>query len=282
MDVASLLITCRGSLTTSERRVAEHLLAEPQAVAFGTVATLANATRTSGATVLRLAAKLGFDGFSALQAQVRADIADRMRPAVERIHAPAAGDVVGQVLAAETRNLHATLASLDRSDYERAVRRLAETPGRVLVLAGECVHGVGELLARHLEMLRPGVGMLAGNAQRIGLMLADLSGRDTVIVIDFRRYDRWVLTTSQQISRSGGFLVSCVDSPLCSLAELGDLVFTVSAAGTGPFDSYVAALALANALLAGVARELAPAAATRLNRIEANWRALSALIEECH
>jgi len=150
----------------------------------------------------------------------------------------------------------------------------------VLVLAGECVHGVGELLARHLEMLRPGVGMLAGNEQRIGLMLADLSGRDTVIVIDFRRYDRWVLATSQQISRSGGFLVSCVDSPLCSLAELGDLVFTVSAAGTGPFDSYVAALALANALLAGVARELAPVAATRLNRIEANWRALGALIEE--
>jgi len=51
------------------------------------------------------------------------------------------------VLTAESRNLQATLASLDRADYERAVHRLAETPGRVLVAAGECVHGGGELLA---------------------------------------------------------------------------------------------------------------------------------------
>jgi len=280
MDMATLLTASRGRLTTSERRVAEHLLAEPQSVAFGTVATLAKATRTSGATIVRLASKLGFDGFSSLQASVRDDIASRMRPAVERIHAPAPGDTVGQVLTVESRNLQATLALLDRADYERAVHRLAETPGRVLVAAGECVHGGGELLVSHLDMLRPGVGMLEGNDQRIGRTLADLSSRDTVIVIDFRRYDRWVLAASQQISRSGGFLVSCIDSPLSPLAELADLVFTVSAAGVGPFDSYVACLGLVNALVAGVARQLTPAAATRLERIEANWHALGALLEK--
>jgi DNA-binding MurR/RpiR family transcriptional regulator len=137
-----------------------------------------------------------------------------------------------------------------------------------------------ELLVSHLDMLRPGVGMLEGNDQRVGRTLADLSRRDTVIVIDFRRYDRWVLAASQQISRSGGFLVSCVDSPLSQLAELADLVFTVSAAGAGPFDSYVACLALVNALVEGVARRLTPAAATRLERIEANWHALGALLAE--
>jgi DNA-binding MurR/RpiR family transcriptional regulator len=280
MDVATLLTASRGSLTPSERRVAEHVLSDPQAVAFGTVATLANATGTSGATIVRLACKLGFDGFSTLQAQVRNDIARQMRPAVERIHAPAPGDTVDQVLTAEIRNLHATLASLDRVDYERAVRRLADTPGRVLVAAGECVRGVGELLVSHLDMLRPGVGVLEGNDQRIGRTLADLSSRDTVVVIDFRRYDRWVLAASRQISRSGGFLVVCVDSPLSQLAELADLAFTMSAAGAGPFDSYVACLALVNALVAGVAQHLTPAAATRLERIEANWRALGALLEE--
>jgi DNA-binding MurR/RpiR family transcriptional regulator len=280
MDVATLVTASRESLAPAERRVAEHLLADPQSVAFGTVATLAEATRTSGATVVRLASKLGFDGFSSLQARVRDNLASQLRPAVERIHAPVPGDIVDQVLAAETRNVHATLSSLDRADFERAVRRLAEAPGRVLVAAGECVNGVGELLVSHLDMLRPGVGMLAGNDQRIGRTLADLSDRDTVIVIDFRRYDRWVLAAARQVRESGGFLVSCVDSPLSRLAELADLVFTVSAAGTGPFDSYVACLSLVNALVAGVAGRLTPAAATRLERIEANWRALGALLEE--
>lgn len=280
MDVASVLIAGRGSLTPAERRIAKHLLTDPQSVAFGTVASLAHATRTSGATIVRLASKLGFDGFSALQAQVRDDIASRMRPATERIHAPAPGDTVGQVLTAEVRNLQATLASLDRADYDQAVCRLAETPGRVLIAAGEGVHGVGELLTSHLDMLRPGVAMLAGHDQRIGRTLADLSRRDTAIVLDFRRYDRWLLAASQQITNSGGFLISCVDSPLSQLAELADLAFTASAVGAGPFDSYVACLALVNALVAGVARQLAPAAATRLGRIEDNWRALGALVEE--
>ncbi len=74
--------------------------------------------------------------------------------------------------------------------------------------------------------------------------------------------------------------MSCIDSPLSPLAELADLVFTVSAAGVGPFDSYVACLGLVNALVAGVARQLTPAAATRLERIEANWHALGALLEK--
>lgn len=280
MTLASLAAASRATLAPAERRVADHMLAEPHAVAFGTVASIAEATHTSGATVVRLASKLGFDGFTQLQRHVQADLADRMRPAAERIHMPAPGDIVGEVMATETRNLHATLASIDRADYERAVRRLAETPGRVLVLSGEGVRGVGELLAAHLGLLRPGVGCIEGNAQQVGRTLADLSGRDTVVAIDFRRYDRWLLAAAQHISSLETFVVSCTDSPLSPLAGHAEIVFAVSAVGVGPFDSYIAAHALANALLAGVARQLTGAAAGRLERIEQNWRALDALAEE--
>jgi len=279
MSLASLITDRRGSLTPAERRVLEYVLAEPEAVAFGTVAALAKASRTSGATVVRLATKLGFDGFAGLQAHIQADVVDRLRPAVERIRAPSEGDALAQVLATETRNLHATLASIDLGDYERVVCRLADAPGRILVLAGECVHGVGELLADQLQMLRPDVGMLEGNAQRIGRTLADLGDSDTVVAIDFRRYDQWLLTTARHVRRSGGFLVGCSDSPLSPLAELADIAFTVSVEGVSPFDSYVAAVALAGALVAGVARRLTPTAKARLDRIETNWRALGALME---
>ncbi len=103
------------------------------------------------------------------------------------------------MLTAESRNLQATLASLDRADYERAVHRLAETPGRVLVAAGECVHGGGELLVSHLDMLRPGVGMLEGNDQRIGRTLADLSRRPRRVQ---RRSGRRVLASASRISQA--------------------------------------------------------------------------------
>ena len=54
-----------SQLTAAERRVAQVVLARPQLVGFGTVADLAEAASAGAATVVRLAAKLGFDGFTA-------------------------------------------------------------------------------------------------------------------------------------------------------------------------------------------------------------------------
>ena len=78
----------------AERRVAEVVLEHPQLVAFGTVADLAERSGSGAATVVRLATKLGFDGFTALQASVQHDLARQLRPAAERIREPAATDVI--------------------------------------------------------------------------------------------------------------------------------------------------------------------------------------------
>ena len=77
------------ALTPAERRVAAVVADDPEAVAFGTVADVARRAGASGATVVRLAAKLGFDGFVELQAAVREEMARRLRPASERIRRPA-------------------------------------------------------------------------------------------------------------------------------------------------------------------------------------------------
>ena len=70
---------------------------------------------------MRLAAKLGFDGFVELQASVRDELARRLRPASERIRRPAAGDVLGAALAAEMSNVAATLEGVERTAFDRAV-----------------------------------------------------------------------------------------------------------------------------------------------------------------
>ena len=72
-------------LTPAERRVAAVVADDPEAVAFGTVADVARRAGTSGATVVRLATKLGFEGFVELQGAVREELARRLRPASERM-----------------------------------------------------------------------------------------------------------------------------------------------------------------------------------------------------
>ena len=97
MDFEQRLLERSEMLTPTERRLAESLLAAPQLVAFGTVAEFAAAARSGTATVVRFATKLGYDGYSDLQASVQRDLTGRLRPAVERIRDEMPTDVDGLV-----------------------------------------------------------------------------------------------------------------------------------------------------------------------------------------
>src|SRR5215213_8081774 len=113
MEVADRIGQAGATLTPAERRVAEVVLEHPQLVAFGTVADLAGKSASGAATVVRLASKLGFDGFTALQQSVQHDLARQLRPAAERIREPVASDAIAQHLQLELDNVRTTLRSLE-------------------------------------------------------------------------------------------------------------------------------------------------------------------------
>jgi DNA-binding MurR/RpiR family transcriptional regulator len=277
MSLAKLIEGHRDRLTRAERRAAEGVLKDPQALAFGTLASVAASVGGSGTTIIRLATKLGLDGFGELQARAQEELAAQLRPAQQRIREPAPGDVVARTLAFELDNLQETFGKVDRAGFDEAAKRIAECPGRVLIIAGEGVAGVGDLLADQLAMLRDGVTNVAGNDLRVGKLLAAAGPDDTALIIDQRRYDRWVLNALKLMTRSGAYIISFSDSPLSPLADVSGSAFTVSARGPGPFDSQVAALALGNALAAAVATLLTSSAAARLDQVEDSWRTLGAI-----
>ena len=271
-------------LTPAERRVAAVVADDPEAVAFGTVADVARRAGASGATVVRLAAKLGFDGFVQLQAAVQEEMTRRLRPASERIRRPAAGDVLGTALATEMANVAATLEPVDRGAFDEAVMLLSgkggqRGTGRVLVLSGDASSGVASLFAAELSMLRPGVVLVGGSEVRVARLLADAGPTDVMLVIDLARYDRAVLGAAGRAAEQGSAVVALTDSSLSPLASVSAVSFTASVTGAGPFDSHVGLLALVNALLVGVAARLRRSATDRLDRIEAAWRTAATLTD---
>ncbi len=279
MSVSGQIDAHRAGLTPSERKVAAIVLSDPEAVAFGTVADLARRAGISGATVVRLAAKLGYDGFPGLQGAVREEMARRLRPAAERIRRPEPGDVLSRALAVDLENLTATLESVDRADLAGAVRLLARLKGRVLVLSGDASRGVASTFATELGMLRPGVEHVAGSPVAVARELAHAGPDDVVVVLDLSRYDRWVLEATDRAAGQGTQVVAVTDDRLSPLAAHATLAFAVAAAGGGPFDSHVGMLALVNALVAGVADRLRRTATERLDRLEAAWTEAGALVD---
>jgi DNA-binding MurR/RpiR family transcriptional regulator len=271
MTISSLISDAAPRLTSAERRVAEVVLAEPQAVAFGTVAELAARSRTSGPTVVRFAAKLGYPGFGALQSAAQREISDALRPAATRIREQPAIDVVARVLSVDIENVQATLDAIDAYEFRTAVALLADRKRRVFVLAGEETRGAGIALVTQLDLLREGVAQFGGSPVRVARQLVDVRDGDVVVAIDHRRYERWLLDALASARSSGAQVIALTDRPLAPVGAEAACVFTVASRGVGPFDSHTGTLALVHALAAGVAARLQKSATARLDAVERAW-----------
>jgi len=277
-DLVTRIEEQAGSLTRAERRVAEAVLAEPGLLAFATVAELGQRAGTSGATVVRFADRLGYAGWAGLQATARASI-DQLRPASVRIREAGVDDVLGATAEREADNVLRTLDAVDRAAFERAVRLLSDRQRSVLVLAGAAEDGIGTALHDALDLLRPGTERISGSPVAVASRLAHVDRGDVLVAIDLRRYERWVVEAALHATDAGGVVVALTDSPLSPLAALAEVTFTITAEGAGPFDSHVGTLALANALVTGVAERLRRPATDRIDRVEAAWQAASTLVD---
>lgn len=280
MDVAERISSAAPSLSTAERRVAEIVLSNPQLVAFGTVAALAAASNAGAATVVRLAAKIGFTGFTDLQEAIQDELAQRLRPAAQRIREGGGGrlaDLLARTATVEAQNVRDTMAAINDADFERVVGELAAASRSIVVVACDAARGVATQFAHDLSQLREGVTLLDGTPVAVGRRLALAGPSDVVITIDLQRYDTWVLDAVRRLGGAGADVISVTDSRLSPLAASAIATFVVSAEAAGPFDSYVATLAQLGALTAGVADRLRHSAGERLDRMERMWQAMGAL-----
>lgn len=278
MDVADRIRARGSTLTAAERRVAAAILDAPQAVGFGTVADLARAASVGAASVVRLAAKLGYEGYSDLQESIQRDLTRQLRPAAERIREDV-DERRTEHLTAELGNVRATVEAVDEADVRAVVGRLADADRPVVVLSGDASGGVARQFVGQLQQLRGEVSMLEGSDVAVHREIAVLPPSSTVLVIDLRRYERWVLDAHRALHARGLWSVGLTDSMLSPIAAVAEVTFVVAAGAVGPFDSHVGTLSLLNLLANGVAVELRSSAADRLAAIEDAWFASRSLTD---
>jgi DNA-binding MurR/RpiR family transcriptional regulator len=212
---------------------------------------------------------------------VQRELADQLGPARDRIRQRPPTNLLERVAGQEQDNVARTLQQVSGEVFDRTVAMLADVDRRVWVLPGEVTFPVGQVLALQLGQLREGVTLLAGSEVSVNRSLAALSVDDPLVVIDIHRYERWLVdTVAWAQAEMGAAVVALTDSPLSPLVAGAAEAFFVAAQGVGPFDSMTASLALANALVVGVAARLREPAAAHLDAIEAAWVANRSLVAE--
>jgi DNA-binding MurR/RpiR family transcriptional regulator len=267
-----------ATLSAAERRVADVIASEPESVAFETVAEIAKRSNTGGATVMRLAAKLGFDGFSQLQEAMRSELLKQLRPAAARVRLPVGDDPVARAIDVELANVLGTLTAVDVTALSTAAGLLLAA-GRVVVLSGDAGAGVASSFAADLGMIRPDVSHVSASTVGLVRQLAHLNDDDVVVIVDVARYDVAIIETVHRLGNQK--IIALTDSHFSAIGGAATCSFVAKVEGGGPFDSYVGLLALANLLVtstviaAGTER-----VASILDRLESTWTSTGALLTD--
>ena len=269
-DVIDELRRRYDRLTQSQKRIAEYIVEHPQAVAFSTVDQMAGELDVNPSTIVRFTYRLGLNGFPDLQERMREVVRGQLSRTGDPINESQAaghleGTTFGASLSHDWQNLHHTIADLDAEAFNRAINLLVRSR-RVYVVAGFTTFPVAHYFALVLDRLRTDVSLLASNDAFATPRLVEIKPEDCVLAVTFPRYARGTHRVAMWAKENKAKVIAITDSPISALGQVSDVVLLAASAGTGMQNSMVAPMAVANALLNGVAAVKGTSALERYSR----------------
>jgi DNA-binding MurR/RpiR family transcriptional regulator len=256
-------IIARGKILPKRlSQIAAFALDNPDDIAFGTVASIAEQAQVQPSSLIRFSQAMGYQGFSELQEIFRARLRDRVPNYKERIaqlreHAKSASKarILFEGFSEAAQKSIADLGSkIDSNALDRAVAKLAGAQTIYLIglrrsfpITSYMAYAFGKLGIRHV--LIDGLGGLASND------ITFATTKDAVLAVSFTPYASETVTLVAQAVRTNVPVIAITDSAFSPLARDADIWFEVAEANFEGFRSLAATLALAITLTVAVAEK---------------------------
>ncbi len=256
------------------QRIARFALEQPNELALGTVAAVAEATEVQPSAMIRFANALGYKGFSDMQQVFRGHLVERSDSYRERIDqmrrkqagsARAPAGVLHQMVAESVAELGQLEDGLLQADLKAAVKLVAAAP-RVHVLAQRRAFPVAGYLAYALSQLELRTHLLDGTGGMLRESLHSMAPGDVLLVASFRNYSPEVIEAAARAKELGVHVIAITDGPLSPLKASAKVCLELSDDSSKPFRSLVAPLCLAQALVVSVGHQLAERPASKAAR----------------
>ena len=257
-------------LTHSQKRIAEYIVEHSRTVAFSTVDQMAAQLDVNASTIVRFCYRLGLSGFPDLQERMRQVVRGQLSRADEQVQGtPGAthleGTSFGASLAHDLQNLHRTVLGLALNDLTAAVDRIVAAR-RVYVMAGYSAFSLAHYFGLVLGRLRAEAFIVAADEGISGVRIAEIDAPDCLVTFTFPRYASRTQRVAMWAREKGASIVAITDTPISPVGQIADTVLLTAAAGTGMQNSMVAPMAVANALLNGIAAAKGTSALERYGR----------------
>jgi RpiR family transcriptional regulator, carbohydrate utilization regulator len=257
-----------GRLSPNRRRLLQATLENPDETFFLSSRALARRYRVDPATIVRTVQALGYQRYTDFATDLREHFVSRLTPyrilKATTDEKRSLADHVRHSLERDLGNLNRLRSGLDPERVVTFARRIHQAR-RILVVGSDLAASLASFLAYALLPLgfdaEAPVGT-GGNLQHKGRLL---TSKDLLVAISFGRCLR-VTVEAAKLARSREVpTVAITDSDTTPLARECDDYFVASTAGATFSGSYVAPMALLNAIVLACA-EIAPSRALALLR----------------
>lgn len=237
-------------LSPKRQEIIRPILEHPREYVLLSVRAIAQRLRTDPATVVRIVRGLGFGSYREFQRHLHdlsiafATSLDTMQTAGRESSMPAH---VRESLEQDLKNLQGLKNSLDARRLIALAKRFYSAR-RILVIAGDLAATIAYYLEYEMSLL--GLPLFtATSAGRILHLVRSVTKQDLVVAISFRRGLRQTVEGVHQAKARGAYCIGVADTFLSPLARECHEVFLTSIESTSFGASYVAPIALINALL---------------------------------
>lgn len=270
--VKTLLRTRLDTLTPSERRVASCLMQDYPVAGLQSITELAQAAEVSTPTVIRLARKLDFEGFSALQEALRIEISAQIKKPLSKLDEIDGEDSgthrLHRFAAAASANLRNTLDRLDPADFDAAVALLADPDRQIFIEGGRITRSLADYLFNHLQIIRPGVSALGRQPSVWPQYLIDMGPASLLVLFDVRRYESNLLKLARLARERQCRLILFTDQWGSPIGSLADVSFHAMIEAPSSWDSMLAPMLILEALVAEVQASLPDKGRGRIGALE--------------
>lgn len=224
-QVLALIIKIKallGSMGKAEQRVAEYIIDNPEKVIYLTVSELAEKSRVSDATVVRVCQKIGNGNYQDLKVSLAQDIVTPLQAINEEITLDdTVEDIMAKVFNSEHQALRYTEETMNPKEMERAANTLFEA-GKIQVMGLGNSHAIAQDIEH--KFLRLGLNVTCYSDSHMQLIASSfLTENDVLFAVSYSGSSIDVIRTAKQAGENGAKVISMTNighSPLYNLADI--------------------------------------------------------------
>jgi DNA-binding MurR/RpiR family transcriptional regulator len=230
----SLINSFEGKLTDADQELIHIILGEPSEAVYLSSAELASKAAVHASTVVRLARKLGFDGFPEMRQKLRQDVefkknsSDKIRQRIDLIEK---GSNLSDLIESEIAAIAAISNTVSQNQIDEVVNKIYKAKSIFIVGRGSAAP-----LMTHFErrLRRSGIQCrVALNLQRRDLaeQLIGIQKGDAIVVFGFQSINSLPSGYSSLIESAksiGAHSIAIGDSTILTARPKPDIVLSVS------------------------------------------------------